>query len=991
MQNPSPYREYCRPKLADLMQALRLDKEYVRASGLWLEDSEGHRVLDLIGGFGAAILGHNPPALVAGMVEDLQAQIPFNAQSSRREEAGRLAQKLSGLTGVGDGYLVNFSNSGTEAVEAAIKHAYKFRFDQVRREYERITRALHDFFNQADALHGEIELPDGKTLVDFRDDLDEFNLGQFELFQNQPVAIALKGSYHGKTTSALKATFNKSYREGFEGLSSIRTVFVDPTLPERIDEAVAGHPIVFLLPVLDGRRVEIREITMTRVFLLTLEVVLGEGGMRPLADAHLQGIRATVSRLRIPLMIDEVQTGCGRLGTFFGYQGTALRDACPEYICLSKALGGGLVKIGATLIRRDIYDPDFGILHTSTFGEDELSCRTASRFIDTLVAGDGAWLKRISETGGEFLARLDGLSKEFPDIIKNVRGRGLMMGVELQPLSDKSPFFRATGKQGILSLLVASYLLHYHGIRLLAPLSTILKGNPGKERLSVLRIQPPATITTEDMDKVVQALREVCTIIRANHEYCLMGHLLGVEVPAPLRAAPPQLPVRYLPPRESGHIDARTGFVVHPTRLEYLIEFYFPSSRGHVFPAPDLHAWWTTICRFLEPQHVLNSTVQNHGFVVENSLVFVPYLPEYIVGTSEPKLLQEIRDKVQDAVTIARELGDDNIPVSMVGLGAYTSIVTQNCTLLNDYEVSVTSGNAFTVALTLLGLLHGAETRGIDPAQACAAVVGASGNIGLVAAQFLARAADRLLLVSRGGKDNRKIEFARQACLESVLQAVRGELIAQEESAGLSGLALRFKDALESQWPDLEAEQGPLGEFVRDGLVNRQVVSELTARLESQGLAGQTVGAIEIHTSLDALQQADLVMVATNSPDPELIRPDMLKPGTVICCSSVPSNLSARFQDPDSEMLAFNGGLAHLPAGNELDFVGMPGGAMIYGCLAETLVLGFEGSSHSYCKGPVTMQQVEYILDAARTHGFGLGQLKLDDGLKRLERDGAPA
>ena len=131
-----------------------------------------------------------------------------------------------------------------------------------------------------------------------------------------------------------------------------------------------------------------------------------------------------------------------------------------------------------------------------------------------------------------------------------------------------------------------------------------------------------------------------------------------------------------------------------------------------------LHRWWTSVCRFLEPQNVYHSLVKSHGFVVENSLVFVPYLPDYLVETEDPKLVQEIRDKIQDAVTIARELGDDNIPVGMVGLGSYTSIVTQNGTTLNDYEVSVTSGNVYTVAPTLLGLLRGAEEQGIDLCQA---------------------------------------------------------------------------------------------------------------------------------------------------------------------------------------------------------------------------------------------------------------------------------
>ena len=112
MPADSPYRDYCRPKLADLLRALRLDREYVRAAGKRMTDSEGREVLDLIGGFGAAVLGHNPPELVAGMIADLQAEVPSHAQCSRREAAGRLAQQLSLLTGAAQGYQVNFSNSG---------------------------------------------------------------------------------------------------------------------------------------------------------------------------------------------------------------------------------------------------------------------------------------------------------------------------------------------------------------------------------------------------------------------------------------------------------------------------------------------------------------------------------------------------------------------------------------------------------------------------------------------------------------------------------------------------------------------------------------------------------------------------------------------------------------------------------------------------------------------------------------------------------------
>src|SRR6478609_103045 len=284
-----------------------------------------------------------------------------------------------------------------------------------------------------------------------------------------------------------------------------------------------------------------------------------------------------------------------------------------------------------------------------------------------------------------------------------------MIGVEFSPLDDHSPFFRSCGKQGVLSLLIASYLLEYHNIRLLAPLATMLKGNPGKQRLSILRIQPAVTITTEEITRLVNALAEVLEIIARNNEYCLIAHLAGTHVPETIRRSPEHMEVRWPIVTEHHHIDVRAGFIIHPTTVDNLMEYYFPSFNRYPSIKDGLITWWNRIARFLEPIHVRSTVVSSNDFVVENNLVFVPYLPDYMVSTTTPHLVQEIRDKVQDAVTLAKELGDDNIPVSMVGLGAYTSIVTRNAELINDYEVPVTTGNTYTTALTICGVLHAAK------------------------------------------------------------------------------------------------------------------------------------------------------------------------------------------------------------------------------------------------------------------------------------------
>ena len=119
------YHDFCKPKLAELLRALGLDQRYTRASGCTLWTDDERPVTDFIGGFGAAIAGHNHSVLVRALVGALTADTPVHAQASIRRESGRLAARLSELTPGRSEYYTCFTNSGTESVEAALKHAYK--------------------------------------------------------------------------------------------------------------------------------------------------------------------------------------------------------------------------------------------------------------------------------------------------------------------------------------------------------------------------------------------------------------------------------------------------------------------------------------------------------------------------------------------------------------------------------------------------------------------------------------------------------------------------------------------------------------------------------------------------------------------------------------------------------------------------------------------------------------------------------------------------
>lgn len=1005
------YAAYCRPKLADLLGSLGLDVTFTRARGVHLYRDNGDRteteVLDLVGGFGAGLFGHNNPELKALLKAQLDADVPFLAQSSDRREAGRLGARLSELLSTERKYVCHLTNSGAEAIEAALKHAYKVRFDKLRRQLDRVSREIERFFHETERDFPDIEIPGSeRDLGKFRDDLDEQNLAQFELFQRSPVVLALKGSFHGKTTSALKVTFNKTYREGFEGLSAVRPVFVGYEDVGRLEEFQLEHRVEFVIPRVEDGRIVVERVQSTRVIAFCLEIIQGEGGIQVVPDDVLATLAAQHAKLDIPYLVDEIQTGCGRTGSFVAYASSPLSAIDPEYVTLSKALGGGLVKIAATLIRDDVYDENFGILHTSTFGEDEIGCAVANRVLEVLTRDDGRFMRGVREKGAYLLAKLDALRVKYPDVIRDVRGRGLMIGIEFTDLDDKGPLFRYGVRQGFLSLIVASYLLHHHRIRLLAPLTTLMKGNPGKRRLSVLRVQPAADISRAEMDRALAALDEVCRVISSNNEGLLVGHLVGVPPSQEERRDPSVVAVAHPQSERRVDFDARVGFIVHPAHVDQIIDFYFPTLHGRVDRA-KFAEWWSRMARFLEPDVIHTDYVSSDGFVVETNIVSVPYLPGYLIDTygrvrlaPEPRRadrlrLREVQDKIQDAVTTAKELGDDHIPTSMVGLGAYTSIVTDRGTTVNDFEVPITTGNAYTAGLMVQGILRAAELRSLVLPRARGAVVGAAGNIGSVLAALLSEHVGGLKLVGRaagGGLD--RLRRTRLQCLLYLVRKARAQMA---ESGSLDAIRVGgvgnhvLQDIV---LPALRANGGApawkrAAEWFRG---KEEEVPELGRLLED---AIDRHGGIEhneyisIHTRVDAVRDCDVVTIATNSPEGRLITPELVRPGSVVSCASVPSNLSDAFRDHLNEYLVFDGGYARLPEGGAIECVGLPENGMAPGCLSETILLGFEGRNSSFARGAISPEQVDQTLDMAGRYGFSLGEFKLNgSGYRGVTRPG---
>ena len=422
------------------MQGIGLDATYESALGdrLWRRrDGKLIEVLDLVGGFGANLFGHYHPDLLAEYQALLARRVPVLAQGSLRSGAARLAQALRAR--IGD-YLVIFTNSGTETVEAAIKHA--------------------------------------------------------TLERRRPLFWAVRGAFHGKTLGSIQLT--EQYRAPYAAFGP-HVRFLDPDDPN------------------DWQAAEAEAAQVCAVFI---EPVAGEGGIRPLPQPFVEWVWQTSRKHRFPFVSDEIQSGMGRTGTFLAIERYGVQ---PDYICLSKALGGGLVKIGALLIHRARFVEEFSLKHTSTFAEDDLSCLVALKALEILDRD--ALPQACGRMGAWLLSELQKMSERFPHQLKEARGGGLMVGIELQDQSESaSNGLRMISQQDFLGFVSASYLLNIHNIRVIPTLS-----NP-----NTLRIEPSAYISQQDLCRFLDALTVLCEAL----DKADFAHLTSFQTNTPI------LPIR---------------------------------------------------------------------------------------------------------------------------------------------------------------------------------------------------------------------------------------------------------------------------------------------------------------------------------------------------------------------------------------------------------------------------------------------------------------
>jgi acetylornithine/succinyldiaminopimelate/putrescine aminotransferase len=410
---------YLNPQLPRMLHAIGFDKIYTRADGAYLYDDAGHDYLDMLAGFGVFALGRHNPVVRQAIHDVIDLGLADLTQFDAPPLAGLLGEALLAKTPHLD--RVYFGNSGTEAIEAALKFA---RFATKRK---RVLYCEHAF--------------------------------------------------HGLTTGSLSINGAAEFRKGF-----------DPLLPD------AAVP----LGDLDALR---RELRKGDVAALVVEPIQGKG-VAVAPPGFLAGAADLLHQHKALLIADEVQTGIGRTGDFFAYEHD---DVEPDIVTVAKALSGGYIPVGAMITRDDIFSKVYSsmdrvLVHDSTFGSN---AQAMAAGLATLHVFEVDGVVDNARKVGELLhARLAALVDRY-EMVADVRGRGLMIGIEFgRPSSWKlRPAWTAlqAARKGLFAQTVVHALFHKH--RILTQVSG--------DHLEVIKLIPPLTIGEVEVDRFMDAFTDV--------------------------------------------------------------------------------------------------------------------------------------------------------------------------------------------------------------------------------------------------------------------------------------------------------------------------------------------------------------------------------------------------------------------------------------------------------------------------------------------------
>ena len=942
------YQHFCKPSLHAALQAMGLNYVYHRAATTYLyywdeQSGEEKAVLDLLGGYGAVLLQHHHPELVRTAVAAFHEGCPVHSQFSVRTAPAKLAARLNQIlrqeAASNEDFLFSFCSTGAEAVEIAVKHAELARSTEVNKQLTEINFRL----SELKRLQRQLTIPTEFSQVlnvatssnasDLASAIEHYNQ---QILQRKPCFIALKNSFHGKLSGSVQLTHGSGYSGPYRHLGlDVRFCDADEILAFARDFPASSIIAVKQL----GDQFSLYWQPVRVVSAIFAEPVQGEGGIRCLTSAQSGQLKQASQLLRCPLVADEIQSGSGRCGSFLAGSQIGLQ---PDYVILSKALGGGLVKIGLVAIKSSAYVQGYDLVQSSTFGEDEHSATVALRYLELLYQNEGAAFTQINQLGELLLQRLKDLQTLYPDVISEVRGRGFLLGVELTSQHNASSMmFRTMSYQDSLGYMAAGFLLNQHALRVA----------PSASAPNVIRMEPNLCLTPQHIESVYQAFADLCQTLRYQDSYYFLRFLTrNLKVRSnrsQLQDFRQQAPVEpALPPAA-----VRVAFINHLISADWLAQID-PSMQQVPVEEADL-----LLNRLDFDWRVAPLPAQRFVSATGVELDFVMY-PLGLTSNRIARMLADndlgrLRDAIDERIQTAQQDG-----CQVAGLGMFTSVVTNNAKSVRATNIALTTGNSLTVAMSVEAVL---QAMAEQPQQLWrAAVIGAAGNIGRIYATALSTHCRQLLLIGSGraGSDKRLQQSVCQIyqhCWQQLVDAVPATGICQQ----------LVQHPTIAQWlaqPELAPAQAG------------QAIFEL--------MADEAKAPLLLSDDIRLVQGCEVVVCATNAAD-AFLPVELLRHGTVICDVSVPHNLDEQALAGRPDLVCIRGGIVATPHGESLPenvrAYLQPG--QIYACMAETIVLGMENHFHHYSYGDLDIRNVAEIHRLAAHHGFGLAQAKTSQSM----------
>jgi acetylornithine/N-succinyldiaminopimelate aminotransferase len=268
---------------------------------------------------------------------------------------------------------------------------------------------------------------------------------------NKNRIICIKNSFHGRTLAAIYASGSKKMTEGF------------------------GPKIGGFDHFNFGDHKKLKKLINKNTAAIMIETIMGEGGIKIIPDWCLKELRKLCNKKKILLILDEVQCGIGRTGDFFAFEKSKVK---PDIVPIAKGIGGGF-PIGAVLMNKKVASCMTAGTHGSTFGGNPLAMKIGSAVLE--IVSSKKFLNNVKKNAKYFHDQLHKIKDEFPKIIKEIRGRGFLIGLQLY--KDQTNFIKNLMKKKLLTIRAAE---------------------------NVVRILPPLNVKKKEIDQALKIIKKVC-------------------------------------------------------------------------------------------------------------------------------------------------------------------------------------------------------------------------------------------------------------------------------------------------------------------------------------------------------------------------------------------------------------------------------------------------------------------------------------------------